>query len=103
MLPHPVATFGSTAATLRSGGPAITARATITIIRRKRLQSWTGRVAEIEERAQDTYVFFNNHARGNAANNAQLFMEMLDEQYGSPAPLARPKSKPLPAQPGLFE
>jgi uncharacterized protein YecE (DUF72 family) len=41
------------------------------------LAPWTNRVAEMEEQAQETYAFFNNHARGNAARNAELFAQML--------------------------
>jgi len=41
------------------------------------LVPWTARVTEIEERAEKTFAFFNNHARGNAARNAELFSELL--------------------------
>ncbi|HKU68933.1 MAG TPA: DUF72 domain-containing protein [Candidatus Baltobacteraceae bacterium] len=41
------------------------------------LAPWTNRVAEIDEQAETTYAFFNNHARGNAARNAELFSELL--------------------------
>ncbi len=43
----------------------------------RELQPWTNRVADMEERAGQTYAFFNNHARGNAARNAELFCELL--------------------------
>jgi uncharacterized protein YecE (DUF72 family) len=41
------------------------------------LAPWAGRVAEIDEVAEQTYAFFNNHARGNAARNAEMFEELL--------------------------
>ncbi len=41
------------------------------------LVPWAGRVAEIDERAEQTYAFFNNHARGNAARNAEMFEQLL--------------------------
>ena len=34
------------------------------------LEPWTNRVAEIEDAAETTFAFFNNHARGSAARNA---------------------------------
>ena len=58
------------------------------------LEPWAGRVAEIEERAGQTYAFFNNHARGNAARNAEMFEQMLGITPERPRP---------PAQDSLFE
>lgn len=49
------------------------------------LASWTARIAEIDAAAQTTYAFFNNHARGNAARNAERFAELLEEAYGPAA------------------
>jgi uncharacterized protein YecE (DUF72 family) len=46
------------------------------------LLQWTDRIAEIEEQVADTYVFFNNHASGRAAKNAQMREALLDERYG---------------------
>ncbi|MFN2450184.1 MAG: DUF72 domain-containing protein [Candidatus Baltobacteraceae bacterium] len=66
------------------------------------LAPWTDRIAEIDERIEATYAFFNNHARGNAARNAGTLLEMLQARYGPGAPLARPKVR-LPEQPGLFD
>jgi uncharacterized protein YecE (DUF72 family) len=56
------------------------------------LEPWAGRVSEIDEQAEETYAFFNNHARGNAARNAELFMDLLG--------MSR---KPRPAQGTLFD
>ncbi len=67
------------------------------------LQPWTNRVADIDEHAQTTYAFFNNHARGNAPRNAELFVEMLRERYGAAADGVLPKLKGAPAQASLFE
>ncbi|HTX58182.1 MAG TPA: DUF72 domain-containing protein [Verrucomicrobiae bacterium] len=57
------------------------------------LEPWTDRIAEIEEQTQQTYVFFNNHAKGNAARNALEMAELLEDRYGErePGVVARPK------------
>ena len=67
------------------------------------LVSWSDRVAEIEAQIETTYVFFNNHARGNAANNAEMLEALLDERYGTAAddvvahaPGGMPEQSPLP-------
>ena len=49
------------------------------------LMPWTERVAEIDDQTQQTYVFFNNHAVGKAAQNAEMFEALLDERYGAAA------------------
>jgi uncharacterized protein YecE (DUF72 family) len=67
------------------------------------LETWTGRVAEIDERVEQTYAFFNNHARGNAARNAETFIDMLRERYGDVADSIIPKRVKRPAQDSLFE
>ena len=67
------------------------------------LEPWTGRLAEIDERAETTYAFFNNHARGNAARNAEMFIDMLRERYGTAADEVIPKRTRRPAQGSLFE
>ena len=42
------------------------------------LVDWLPRVAEVAERTDDTYVFFNNHRNGQAATNARQMADMLD-------------------------
>jgi uncharacterized protein YecE (DUF72 family) len=69
------------------------------------LRPWADRLAEIEERVDDVFAFFNNHAMGSAARDAGLLEAMLEERYGSGAAdaIARP-AKPAPTQgalPGL--
>jgi uncharacterized protein YecE (DUF72 family) len=49
------------------------------------LVPWTDRIAGVEEQTTDTYVFFNNHANGKAAVNAEMIQTLLDERYGSRA------------------
>jgi uncharacterized protein YecE (DUF72 family) len=44
---------------------------------KEELGEWVGRIAAVEERARDTYVFFNNHRLGKAAANAQDLAGML--------------------------
>jgi uncharacterized protein YecE (DUF72 family) len=68
------------------------------------LVPWTDRIAEIEARAADTYVFFNNHANGKAAKNAEMMEALLAQRYGDDAGefVARP-STAGPEQPALFE
>ncbi len=67
------------------------------------LVPWTDRVAEIDERVEQTYAFFNNHARGNAARNAEAFVDLLRERYGDAADEFVPRRTPRPAQSSLFE
>ena len=66
------------------------------------LVPWTDRVAEIDERVEATYAFFNNHARGNAARNAEMFVDLLRERYGPAAEGIVPKRKHRPSQGSLF-
>ncbi len=66
------------------------------------LDPWTNRIAEMNERAETTFAFFNNHARGNAARNAELFADILRERYGSQADAAIPKIPRPPAQDTLL-
>jgi len=49
------------------------------------LVPWTDRIAEVEEQVADTYVFFNNHASGRAAKNAEMLEALLDDRYGPQA------------------
>jgi uncharacterized protein YecE (DUF72 family) len=66
------------------------------------LAPWTDRIAEIEERAQETYVFFNNHANGKSAKNAEMMEALLDERYGESAGAAVAHAgRGLPEQPAL--
>lgn len=59
------------------------------------LLPWSDRVADLEAQGPQTYVFFNNHARGNAAGNAQLMEALLADRYGETAErvLARAPSR----------
>jgi uncharacterized protein YecE (DUF72 family) len=67
------------------------------------LMPWSDRIAEIDERVEATYAFFNNHARGNAARNAEAFIDLLRERYGDSADEFIPRRTPRPAQSSLFE
>lgn len=66
------------------------------------LMPWCDRIADLEAQSAHTYVFFNNHARGQAARNAQLLDALLEERYGTAAErvLARAPGG-VPAQPSL--
>lgn len=66
------------------------------------LVPWTDRIAEIGERVEATYAFFNNHARGNAARNAEMFIDLLRERYGSAADGIVPRRRQRPSQGSLF-
>lgn len=66
------------------------------------LEPWTNRVAEIDADAETTFAFFNNHARGNAARNAELFIELLSSRYGRAAG-AIARTEGAPAQRTLFD
>lgn len=67
------------------------------------LVPWTDRVADIDERVETTFAFFNNHARGNAARNAEAFIDLLRERYGRAADEFVQKRAARPAQGSLFE
>ena len=74
------------------------------------LVPWSDRVAEIEAQVEATYVFFNNHARGSAARNAETFEALLEERFGERAPdfVARgeggnPQQSLLPGMPSYEE
>jgi uncharacterized protein YecE (DUF72 family) len=66
------------------------------------LEPWVNRVADIEGEAETTFAFFNNHARGSAARNAELFIELLRARYGAAADVVA-RREGAPAQPTLFE
>ena len=66
------------------------------------LEPWANRVAEIEDAAETTFTFFNNHARGSAARNAELFIELLQARFGAAAG-AIARREGAPAQRTLFE
>jgi uncharacterized protein YecE (DUF72 family) len=69
------------------------------------LERWAARIAEIESQARDTYVFFNNHANGKAAKNAEMMELLLEDAYGDDAEevLAKPEEgeNQQPTLPGL--
>jgi uncharacterized protein YecE (DUF72 family) len=71
------------------------------------LAAWTDRIAEIDAQTEQTFVFFNNHANGQAAGNAELLEHLLEEHYGDEAAaqnIARPTVPSAPQQnalPGL--
>jgi uncharacterized protein YecE (DUF72 family) len=67
------------------------------------LEPWLDRVADIDAGVEATYAFFNNHARGNAARNAEMFVDLLRERYGDLADSVVPKRARRPAQESLFE
>jgi uncharacterized protein YecE (DUF72 family) len=67
------------------------------------LVPWADRVAEVQEQAEQTYAFFNNHARGNAVRNAEVFAELVRERYGSAADAVVERLGRYPAQGSLFE
>jgi len=66
------------------------------------LEPWTNRIAEIAAESETAFAFFNNHARGSAARNAELFIELLETRYGSGAGVIA-RREGAPAQRTLFE
>ncbi len=44
---------------------------------REELEEWRGKVTELDARAQDTYLIFNNHYRGQAVRNARMMAGLL--------------------------
>ncbi len=65
------------------------------------LEPWGARIAEIDEQTQTTYAFFNNHARGGAARNAEMLQALLEARYGDNAGTVARASHHAPSQPGL--
>lgn len=69
------------------------------------LAPWADRIADVEAQTHDTYVFFNNHANGKAAKNAEMMEMLLEERYGDAAAetIARPEEQDSeqPTLPGL--
>jgi uncharacterized protein YecE (DUF72 family) len=66
------------------------------------LVPWTDRIADIEEQARDTYVFFNNHANAKSARNAEMMGDLLDDRYGTAAAeVVAHAEGGLPEQPAL--
>jgi uncharacterized protein YecE (DUF72 family) len=49
---------------------------------RGELTEWLSKIRELAERAEKTYVFFNNCHAGQAARNARLMMDMLQQELG---------------------
>jgi uncharacterized protein YecE (DUF72 family) len=45
---------------------------------RDELEEWEPKVRRLASKAKETYLFFNNHYQGKAAQNAQMFARMLD-------------------------
>jgi uncharacterized protein YecE (DUF72 family) len=66
------------------------------------LVPWADRIAEIEAQTEQTYVFFNNHAVGNATGNAEMLEDLLAQRYGDVAVehICLPSDAPA-VQPGL--
>lgn len=53
------------------------------------LEPWAGRLADLASQpdVKEVYAFFNNHARGQAARNAEMFEAMLATKFGRRPPV----------------
>lgn len=60
------------------------------------LAPWADRVLDVAAQTQQTFAFFNYHARGRAAENAQMFERLLLDRAG--AALVRPARQSAPTQ-----
>lgn len=49
------------------------------------LQEWVPKVESIQQSAETTYLFFNNHYQGKSAQNAGMFAKMLNINIPKPA------------------
>lgn len=67
------------------------------------LAPWADRIADVEAQTRDTYVFFNNHASGKAAKNAEMMELLLEERYGDVAgeAIAHPEEDDVSLQIGF--
>jgi len=61
------------------------------------LQAWAPRIADVAQEAEETFVFFNNHHLGRAAQNATEMSAILRPLMGPPL-----VPKPRPEQPRLL-
>ncbi len=60
------------------------------------LQAWAPRIADVAQEAEETFVFFNNHHLGRAAENAREMGDILRPLMPQrPAPKARPEQPRL--------
>lgn len=57
------------------------------------LEPWTQRVTDVELEVKQTLAFFNNHRRGQAVVNAEMFEDMLRVQFGEQADGMLPPAK----------
>lgn len=72
----------------------------------RELEPWAERTAEVAAQTREAYAFFNNHARGNAPRNAEMFENILRERFGVrwEEMLARAApTESVPQSPTLFE
>ena len=49
---------------------------------REELEEWLGKIRELAEKAEKTYVFFNNCHAGQAARSARLMQDLLQRDLG---------------------
>ncbi|MBE3095646.1 MAG: DUF72 domain-containing protein [Planctomycetes bacterium] len=63
------------------------------LYREEELQEWIERIHEIARASQKTYVFTNNHYRGQAPANA---LQILSKLRGGPVPVPAPLLKEFP-------
>ena len=63
------------------------------LYREEELQEWIQRIHEIARASQKTYVFTNNHYRGQAPANA---LQILSKLRGGPVPVPAPLLKEFP-------
>ena len=63
------------------------------LYREEELEEWIGRIREIARAAEKTYVFTNNHYRGQAPANA---LQILSKLHGRPVPVPSPLVEEFP-------
>jgi uncharacterized protein YecE (DUF72 family) len=63
------------------------------LYREEELKEWIGRIREIARASEKTYVFTNNHYRGQAPANA---LQILSQLRGGPVPVPTPLMKEFP-------
>jgi len=49
----------------------------------EQLQEWLIRISEVLKKSYKTYIFFNNHPKGNAPKNAQTLQKMIEQYIGN--------------------
>jgi len=63
---------------------------------------WKDYLEQLQEQSKDVYVIFNNNSGGDAAANAQMMMDLLDQPVKPFPDRSEPEKEEGPEQLELF-